>query len=384
MTQDPKFAVQLLDKIGAQLAAAIESVPLEGDDTDVEAAKLMAQMLGQAVQMSIALSNALNLEEDEQQADATRVALASIATILIANFYKHNSRIAEESDIKRMTKSLEAVLSFAENFSPASDESSRIATLENDSPLFDKTQPTLVILQALSPVINAIAEFPFGVPETKLVQDVSTKLESHASSIAKESGLTDKLSELLIFKSLAQIYTECHKSETEKLASANDDNRAELSIDPVWQAYETKLAMVKTLVGISATSETSSGETSPEIVQDQSPPTSAEQKPVEIQPPVEPTAPPPAQEAPAGAGPMGFFAKKPEDQSPPAPAEQQPAEGPPPAEPAAPPPPPPTNETPPQSPPAEDTSGDAGDGSSPMSFFKSGPKTDTDEGGTGS
>ena len=383
MAQNPDFAIQLLEKIGAPLAAAVESVPLQGDNQEAEAAKLMAKMLGQTVQVSISLGGTLDLKETEQQADSTRVALAALVAPLIANFYSKNARVPEDQDLKRITKSLEAVLVFSENFSPASEEASRLTTIHHAAPLFDTTQAMLVTIQALTPVISAIAEFPFGLGETKLIQDVSDKLEKDAAEIVADGGFSGKLSELLVFKALAQIYAECHLSETNRLLGAGDEERAELSIDPVWENYETKLAMVKALTGAgNETEQPAGGNVAPDPVLEEQPaeppPAATETPVVEPQPAPSAETPPPAQPAPSSApptgGPMGFFTKK-EDSAPPPTAAETP-----PAVPPSPPP-PPVAETPPAQPPAqaEDSSPPPPPPASsggPMGFFAKKDNTD--------
>jgi len=279
MVQNSKFAVNILEKIGAPLAAALESVPLQGDDKDIEAAKLMAQMMGQAVQVSIALNNALNVTESEEQADSTRLALAAIAAPLIAEFYRQNARVPDEQDLKRIVKSQEAVLAFAENFSAADEGKSRLSTIDHDAPLFDKTQISLVVLQALNPVLTAIFEFPFGQSETKLLQEVSDRLQANAAEMVRSAG-GDKLGEILVLKALAQIYADCHRMETARLATASDENRSELSLDPVWKAYDTKVAMAEAILGGNETS-TSTQASAPAPA---SPP-AAESMPAETPPP---------------------------------------------------------------------------------------------------
>lgn len=362
MVQNSKFTIQLLEKIGAPLAVAIESVPLSGDDQDVQSAKIMAQMLGQAVQISISLNASFNVVEEEAQADSTRLALATLAAPLLADFYKQKEQVPEDQDIKRIIKSLESVVAFADNFSAAEEGKSRLATIDHDAPLFDKTQSSLVVIQMMTPVINAVAEFSFGQSEPKLMQEIMARLEKTSSDIAKEAGLNDKLSELMVLKSLASIYAECHISETQKLASAsseNEDVRAELSLDPVWEAFGTRIAMVEAVMGVSKDGGTASVSAVA--------PTSA----VEAAPVAPATPAPPSPTAPAGAGPavapMGFF-KRP-DATPtsvteavaePGPVATAPVEAP--ATPEA------SSETPSSSPPP-----------SPMGFFKPGTKKTEDD-----
>lgn len=375
MVQNSKFAIKILEKIGAPLAAALESVPLQGEDKDVESAKLMAQMMGQAVQVSIALNNALNVAEDEEQADSTRLALAAVAAPLIAEFYRQNARVPDEQDLKRIVKSQEAVLAFAENFTAADESKSRLTTIDHDAPLFDKTQVSLVVLQALSPVVTAIFEFPFGQSETKLLQEVSDKLQANAAEIITQTG-GDKLGEIMVLKALAQLYADCHRMETARLATADDENRGELSLDPVWEAYQTKVAMIEVITGGGESKSSSSvSDVSPEAVQETSAPATSETS-TETEAPA----------ANAGGSPMGFF-KKPntqqENATSPMAAEAPPESVSPPAAP-----PPPVVEDAPsveESTPDESTSSDSSSSnppssspSNPMGFFKPGAKKPND------
>ena len=346
MVQNSKFTIQLLEKIGAPLAVAIESVPLGGDDQDVQSAKIMAQMLGQAVQISISLNASFNVVEEEAQADSTRLALAALAAPLLADFYKQKEQVPEDQDIKRIIKSLESVVAFADNFSAAEEGKSRLTTIDHDAPLFDKTQSSLVVIQMMTPVLNAVADFSFGQSEPKLMQEIMARLEKEATDIAKDAGLNDKLSELMVLKALAAIYAECHVSETQKLSNASpesEDARAELSLNPVWEAFGTRAAMVEAVMGIGKDSGTASV-------------SAVASTPVVEATSVAPATPtPPAPTAPDGAGPaaapMGFF-KKPDAAATPAPAE--------------------TTVTPevtaPETPP-----------SSPMGFFKPGAKKSEDD-----
>ena len=296
MMKHPDFTIQALSKIGAPLAAALESVAIEAEDVELESAKRMAQMLGQVVQMSIGLSGQIGTPATEEEADSLRAGAAALAANLVADFYRHHEKIPEEQDIGRMTKILEAVLAFADNFSASAEQASgRLMTMGASEPIFDQTQANLVTLQALTPVIAAIGEFPFGLSETKLLQDVSTKLDGYTKGVVSDD---DSLSQMLVFRSLADLYAECHKAETARLASASDDDRGELSIDPVWTAFETRLAMVEALFDVPQ-AESSASPAAPT-------PAPAQQD-QEATPPPQAEAPAPA--APAGGGgPMGFFA----------------------------------------------------------------------------
>lgn len=361
MSTSSSFSVQLLSKIGAPLAQAIESVPLPAGQEDAAAAERMAAMVSLAVEMSIALYDKLDLTENETQADETRTALAAIAAEMVGSFYAHTHKSPEESDKTRILKSLEAVLSFSEKFSVAGDASARLTTIGGAQPLFDMTQSKLVILQSVGEVVNAVADFPFGQSENKLIQDITERLEKDAADLAKNNGAEDKLSELMIFKALAGIYAQCHRAETQKLSGGTQEGTP--SLDPVWTAYETRLAMMSALVG-------GAGDVAPAPVSSASPET---QPAAPIEAPVE-SATPPA--APPAGGPMGFFTnKKSDDEASVAPPETLESSAPrtPPLTP------PPVEEAgvvTPVEPTAEEKPAAPSGAGGPMSFFKAPPKTD--------
>ena len=308
------FAVQLLTKIGSPLMGAINDGSAGDEAAQEQAAQTMAQLLGQAVQMGTLLYNAVGIEEEAAQADTTRVALTSLCAPLIANFYSKNKSVPTEDDTKRMVQSLEGILSFGENFSPASEAQSRLQTIDQEAVLFDKSQPTLVVLQAMVPVINAVEEFSFGQAPRKLVQDVSAKLEARAQDIVKNKPDGDKLQELIVFKSLASLYAQCHVDEVKRVSESGDENRDNLSIDPVWEHFETKVSMVETLMGVG-------GE--PEADAEQAPTLAKTPDPA----PTEKTVASSTAEAPAAAtgGPMGFFKKPTGNEQENAPAAETPA-----------------------------------------------------------
>lgn len=301
MSNNPFFSVQILKKIGAPLMEAINDVSSGDEASETEAAQIMAQLLSQSVAMGTALYNTLQVNEDDNQADSTRLALTALASPFVAEFYKKRQQIPTEENIKRMSKSFESLISFGENFTPTDDNISRLQTIEHDVVFFDKNQPILLTLQAMVPVINAVEEFSFGQSRQKLVQDIAGKLQNYTADIMGEINVKDKLQELIIFKSLAEIYTNCHRNETMRASSGNNSERGELSMDPIWQAFETKLEMVKIVMGLVGT----------ETVVPQS---STVKPDVSAQKPSEEKSAPPSNTA----GPMGFFKKEPEVKAAPA------------------------------------------------------------------
>ena len=288
MTQSSVFIIELLEKIGVPFVGAVEAVSAEQPIADDGAAKVLAQMLGQAVHASIGLSESITMPTDESDADSARMALASLTGPIVADFYQRNKRLPEAADIDRIVKSLQAIIPFADNFSGATGQASRLALLGKETVLFDELQINLVMAQIMTPVINAIAEFPFGQTEVKLLQDVIAKLQNYATDLGKLSGDGSKLAEIMILKSLAEIYAHCHQAETNRLMQTDDATRVELSLDGVWTLFDKRLAMVELAAGVS---DSMRGE-----VQSSGSVTPTPEIPAAPDAPVQPPAPPPTQE----------------------------------------------------------------------------------------
>lgn len=425
MNQRAQYLIQILDKIGSPLLSAADH-----GSADAETAQIVASLLGKVVETSISMNNALDLDATQAQDDSLRVAMAALAGSIVSDQYKQKGKLPEASDLSRIQAAMSAVLTFGDNFTLSPDHVSRLEKLKADGGVVDAHQINIQYVNALIPVINAVSTFPFGQPEQKLIMDVSNRLVKRTAEMRENllpslSGDNEKLAELAILRAAAEIYAACHEAETKRLSSA--DAPDQISIDPVWEAFETRTAMLEAVVknimpeGVIAKPSVAPAPPIQEVappaapVPETQPPApaapseDAPQKPAifggnktpETPPAVEPVvqepaAPPPvppiqealppaapAPETPpaqasGSASPMGFFAKpkggetQAEDTSvspPPAQPETPPPPPPPPIQEAAPPA-APVPETPPSEP-SEEKDSDDGDngGGNPMSFF---------------
>ena len=376
MSLPASFTLGLLEKIGAPLVSAIEVTASSASESgEIDTSTILAQMLGQSVQASISLSASVEMPTEEAAADSARLGMAGLVASVIADFYRAHKRVPNETDMGRIVKALQSVAAFGENFQTAQDQASRLALLGQDTLLFDALQVNLVVMQIMTPVMNAITEFPFGQSETKLMQEVSDKLQTYAQDLVKLTGDTSKLAEMMTLKSLAQIYAQCHLSETERLMKASDEARASVTIESVWTHFDKKLAMAEVMVGINDSARgtqnagTDSAGVAPAVATPEAPVTATAQ-PAQPLAQVAPVAePPPA----AGGSPMGFF--KPKTEGAEAPVATAPVAATPPPAQAQPPAQAPATAPPPVAPartPPPATAPAAAGG--PMSFFK--PKTD--------
>lgn len=401
MDQRASYLLQILETIGSPLMSAITASASGSDSSDAQS---MAALLAKTVEASIELGNIMDIHPAEAQDDTLRVALAGLSGPLVAGQFSKRGQVPEAPDIKKITGALQAVLTFSDNFTPTAETIERLKNLGAEGQAADMYQAQIQYMQAFIPVVEAVAAFPFGQAETKLIMDVCDRLVKKSVELREIllPGVGDeaieKRVELGLLRALAKLYCACHKAETEKVFNMDEDMRsAGLSIDPVWTSFETRAAMLEILAAkmVPGLAASSGGQGSQAPGLNTPIPTQASTRaetPAQT-PSAQPATPetPPAQTGQdgnqnAGANPMSMFAKPKEDGQAAPPAEQTPAPPPPVDRPAQETPPPPASEPPPvvvpvQPPPAppedssgqsDDQGGNGGQGGNPMSFFKKG------------
>lgn len=359
MDHRSEYLVQLLEKIGGPLMEAITDVSARQQGNMPESpagdeAQKMAELLAKSVQVSINIGRNMDLATHADQGESVRVALAALAGSIVAEQYRYSGKVPDDNGLGRIAAALQAVMTFSENFIPSPESTQRLKQIAATGTPVDPHQADIQYLQAFIPVVNAIGDFSFGLPEQKLVQEVADRLTKRAMTLRESifanlvSADDQKYAELALLRTLAALYSECHRTETRKLAQQGAGQPGGVSIAPVWSAFELRVAMMETLGSELAKRQgaSSTGAKSPIPVAPAAtapvPPPPLPQEPPKPLPSAPPTAPP------AAANPLSMFAK---------PKEQPPAE-------------PPQSSPPAQSPPAS-----SGQGGGPMSFFKSGDKS---------
>ena len=400
MNNRARYYTTILEKVASPLLQAVMTRADSAETADPMAqAQTMAGLIAQAVKTSIAFGEIIDIGAMGEQTDSMRVALAGLASPLVANHFTKTGKPVEEGDIKTLTMAMQAALGFAENFTPTPENIARLATLEPSAAATDIPQIQAQYMRTLAPIIQAVQEFSFGHQPGKLITDITAKLTTRAEHIAGElAGTEDELSHkraaLPVLAALATLYTNCHAAEVTRIQALDDDARAALPKDgngfalkTLWDNYDLQFALLETLIGSILGDEvpeqagqgTSTEAPTPPPVETPAAPTEGEsssnpmsmfaKKPEGDTPPPdapEAPSPPPAEAAPssdepAAANPMSMFTKKPDADAPP------PAEAETPAAPAETPPPTETEDTPP-----------ASGGEGPMSFFTA-PKDKGDE-----
>lgn len=329
MDQRTKFLLQTLEKIGAPLTMAAVTVPEQNPGQDAQRA---AELLNKSVQLGLTLAEAMRVR-DESQADGVHLALTAFAGPLIAGQTMATGRVPGDLEIRRMSGALQAVLAFADRFTPAADTVLRLENNETTADPADETMIHVQMLNAFAPVLQAVSQYAFGRQEPKLIQEIGARITSQAADLgvrifgADQPPRIARRIELVLVRLLAGIYAAAHMEEMARLMSLSDQDRNQamsasggVPMDPIWTAFNRRAEMVRVLAETivpsprSAAQAQGSGGFAP-------PPALP---PVQQQPPAAPlggipgmnppaaAAPVPSNEPPVSAGgnPMAFFSKK--------------------------------------------------------------------------
>lgn len=256
------FLLQVLEKLASPLVAAISEVSVRQmmipDPAKPGAmrpeAEQVASLLTKSTQMSIGLSNLVDMRLPDNEADSLRLALTSLASPLMANIYRLAGRIPTEAEIERVTGAMSAVISYSENFTPAGDATTRMTGLEADFMPSDPAQIRILYMSAILPAVNSVMAYSFGLPEKKLVQDVTDRLVHEAKTLRLRAfpDMNEKegaKSDLALLRMAALIYSQCHFAEMAKLMATEDQVRQGLAptMATLWQAFGLRMQMLEVL-----------------------------------------------------------------------------------------------------------------------------------------
>jgi len=117
------------------------------------------------------------------------------------------------------------------------------------------------MMEAMVPVIGAVAQYAFGRGEHELLAEVAERLVKMSDQVTRtlaETGSTPEQWRLLcwnVLRAAGQIYTESHYAEADRILYMESDERAaylaqhgtEVPMTQVWQAFNQRMAMLATL-----------------------------------------------------------------------------------------------------------------------------------------
>lgn len=319
---------RILETLGAPLIAAVgDVVKRQAPENDNSAtprteAEQTASLLAKTIQVSLLLSNSMDIRDSEGEAGSVRLALTALSASLIAGHYRQTGEIPDDNDLKRLITALEAVLTFSDNFIVSDESNIRLELLASGDIRLDGTQMNIQFINTLIPVVNAVAVFSFGQPEQKLVSDITERLIQRMYALYSAWPTEDipdrekRRAELSLLKGLVEIYVQCHKDATDKLTATDKQGQSregssEATVASVWESFETRVSMLDTLTKATA-----------QQAKNQPTSTSEAPSPVTTTQPAEEIAPAQKQEEGTqdndSKNPMSFFkpgAAKPEDKA---------------------------------------------------------------------
>ena len=252
--QRTQFLIQILEKIGGPLTAAVTVLPADGDNTPKDA-KRVAELLNRSVQLGLSVAEGMNVR-DEAQADGVHLALAAFSSPLIAGQYMLSGRVPGDLEIRRLSGALQAVLTFADTFTPAADSTLRLENIDAGSAPADEALIHIQMLTAFGPVFQVVSAYTFGRQENKLIQDIAGRLVDRAEAMREQifgNNLPQKTArqvDLVLLKVLGGLYASAHAAETQRLMSLGDAARhaggtAGISMDSVWTAFDKGAEMAR-------------------------------------------------------------------------------------------------------------------------------------------
>jgi hypothetical protein len=212
--------------------------------------KALRDLFDSTVTLSQALAGQMGASDSEMDAGA-RWALAGAASQVAAAAFKATGKPLTEDDAKRIAEITIQLQSKFKAQIPAEREATpnTIATFRAK------------MLEAMVPVVGAVAQYSFGRAEHILLAEVAERLVKTADQATRAlapAGATPEEWRLLcwhVVKAAGQIYTESHYAEADRLLYMEPDQRAAyfaqhgqvVPMTQVWQAFNQRMAMLATL-----------------------------------------------------------------------------------------------------------------------------------------
>jgi hypothetical protein len=239
-------------QVGLPLLQAIGEA--QSKEENAEPQPLNTAVLGALVDSTVMLSQKLAAEigASDDQVDAwVRWALVGAASQVVGATFKTAGRPLTDDEATRIAAIAIDLQGKFKAQIPAGQENvpNTIATFRAK------------MLEAMVPVVGAVAQYSFGRAEHALLAEVAERLVKTADQVTRAlapTGATPEEWRLLcwhVLKASGQIYTESHFAEADRLLYMDPEERAAyfaqhgqiVPMTQVWQAFNQRMAMLATL-----------------------------------------------------------------------------------------------------------------------------------------
>lgn len=243
-------------QIGMPLLQVLTETPAggAGGGAAAGAAAVKTEQFGALIDNTITLSQALAAQvgAGDVQIDAwVRWALAGAASQVVASNYRATGQPLPPEDAQRIATIVSELQEKFKSQIPTGNEPvpNTVATFRAK------------MMEALVPVVGAVAQYSFGRAEHALLAEVAERLVRTSDQVTRAlatPGSSPEEWRLLcwnVLKSAGQIYTESHYAEADRLLYMNPEERTAyfakhgnvVPMTQVWQAFNQRMAMLATL-----------------------------------------------------------------------------------------------------------------------------------------
>lgn len=241
-------------QLGLPLIQAINEAREKSGGTASSPEDKITDAMGPLVDATVMLSQkiAVQVGANEDQIDAwVRWALAGASSQIVGAAFKASGRILSEEEASRIASITQELQEKFKAQIPFGQEE-----LPNTVATFRAK-----MLEAMVPVVGAVAQYSFGRSEHALLAEVAEKLVRTADQITRALAPTGAAPEewrLLcwhVLKAAGQVYMESHFAEADRLLYMPTEERAAyfaehgqiIPMHQVWQAFNQRMAMLATL-----------------------------------------------------------------------------------------------------------------------------------------
>jgi hypothetical protein len=242
-------------QVGMPLLQALVEVSgsLSGQIISEETEANRSETFTKLVDATILLIQELTKEigGEEQLEPSVRWSLAGSASQVVAAGYHASGQVMAGEEISKLVGIASHLQERFKSQIPSGGESlpNTVATFRGK------------MMEAMVPVIGAVAQYAYNRGEHELLAEVAERLVKTADQVTRalaSPGSTPEQWRLLcwnILRAAGQIYTDCHYAEADRLQAMDPEERAKyfaqhgdvVPMVQVWQAFNQRMAMLATL-----------------------------------------------------------------------------------------------------------------------------------------
>lgn len=256
MTRESKQAQALLrvfEALGVPLIGAVAELmawqPSGSGHADEDAAKSFAALLSASISTGTQLSSKL-APATQEEAEAVRLRTSTLAGAIIAQNYVLSGQFPDEAFNRRLNAAFDGMLSLADSFALLPDEDA----VDNDL--------VAARVEALTPFVQAVMRFPFGMEDNAVIRTLGEKLCDKATALA-DAFSADAMAgpdafatrELAFLKGGAKLLARSCEIEMDRMQQAISQGQikaapsADVLMEQIWQRFEDGLDVLRAVIG---------------------------------------------------------------------------------------------------------------------------------------